>query len=1040
MIRTQSPVRPLLLGGLFAGLATFAQAGTFRIDFGIAAGNPAQGAPTASPDLNGNYWNNVNSTAVAADIAGGTGLRLANLVDTANVKSPVSITLSGGWKSSGIGNGGLTAPDPTLLGDMAIATATQDYYFVEGPGSKNVLTVSGLNPEKLYNFRFFGTRNTTDIRQTTYTLTAPGGSGSVPLQTSGAGSGSAGNGNDNTIVELNGVQADTASQVRLEVAVTGGNFAYLGIMEIIEAGAAPRLPSSRTVRVDFGRNNGIDGDPVTSPDSFGNRWNNLFSDFLVTPGQWKSGLVATDNTPTSIGVALSAGWKANGRANGGLFAPNGPTSALLADFAVEDATEDYYFVEGAAAKATLTLTGLNPAKRYNLRLFGTRNTNAEVRKTTYKSTASSGVQSAELQTSGNDIGSDGAYDGNDNTIVVLPEIQPDLSREILLEVSTTAGGFSYLGALEITESIATVPTLAATPPATEPTIVRWVQQDVLDPVAPGSLVFAGSSSIRRWEQLQRDFADYRITQRGYGGSLLDRLDDVSGYIVRPFKPSAIVIWSGTNDVKGAGQTGAQVNDNFRVFVGNVRSQQPNVPIFFLGITPTPAYALDAPADLRRKDANTQVKATCDADPTLHYVDLPSFFEDVQAVMPAEFQSYYSDDSHFSKKGYGVWKSILRPQLKAVIAPNKVFTPNVNAPAVGESTYFDFGPNDGTNGDATIGADARGHFWNNWHATNGGGTVNSGEHLANLVKADGSNSSLRMTITGGYLVNGKLNGGLFPPKGPTVPLLGDLAVATATQDYFFSNGDDLYNLGSDDVPGGFMIEGLNPSLSYELRIFGTRDTTETRVTRHAVFGLNTRTRNLQTSGVDIGSNGTYDGNDDEVAVITIVPDAFGQIFVDQTALVSQFAYIGAMEIKASTQLTAIDFWRIGEFTSADLNNPALEATLFGNNADPDSDGRNNLLEYATGTEAQISDADPTTGALEQVGPDQFLTLTYQKNQAATDISYQVEASDDLEFHENIADAFLSAAGGLEIRKASVPVTGFPKRFLRLKVEPTTILVD
>src|SRR5690606_24163331 len=124
-----------------------------------------------------------------------------------------------------------------------------------------------------------------------------------------------------------------------------------------------------------------------------------------------------------------------------------------------------------------------------------------------------------------------------------------------------------------------------------------------------------------------------------------------GYIVRPYQPSAIVIWSGTNDVKGNGRTGAQVNADFLAFVGNVRSQQANVPIFYLGIAPTPGYAADAGADARRTDANARISATCAADPLLHYIDLPSFFEDVLANNPAEFQSYYVDNTHFSKKGY-----------------------------------------------------------------------------------------------------------------------------------------------------------------------------------------------------------------------------------------------------------------------------------------------------------------------------------------------------------------------------------------------------
>ena len=61
----------------------------------------------------------------------------------------------------------------------------------------------------------------------------------------------------------------------------------------------------------------------------------------------------------------------------------------------------------------------------------------------------------------------------------------------------------------------------------------------------------------------------------------------------------------------------------------------------------------------------------------------------------------------------------------------------------------------------------------------------------------------MTISGQFLTNGKNNGGVFAPNGSDFALLGDLAVETATEDYFCSAGDDLNHQGSDDVPDTFV---------------------------------------------------------------------------------------------------------------------------------------------------------------------------------------------------------------------------------------------
>lgn len=1009
------PLFAVLAAYLGAAFLNTATADSLLIDFSRNDGS--NGNDTSSPDTNGNYWNNI---AVTTGTVPANQLT-TNLVTVGNSPTTVSVQMSAGWDANGRNNGGLLAPDPALLGEFAIGTATEDYYFLGAGTPVGTLTIKGLTPGITYDLDLFGTRNSGSNRVTGYSVTDIFGTHSETLQTSGTGAGAAGSlGNDDDIISLTGLVPNENNELVLTVSIEdlSSAFAYLGIMRITEGGPIPPPPN---VLIDFGRD-GTNGNATVNPDANGNYWNNLASINQGGVPTTLEDLITDTNGSTAINLTMSAGWQANGGSGfGGLLSPD---PLLLGEFAVSTVTEDYYFVDGGTDTRTITISGLTQGIVYDFSMFATRNT-PETRTTGYSVTDASGTHFTTLQTSGTGAGAAGST-GNDDTIAMLEGLIPNSSGEIVITVSSEASQFAYIGGLKIEPRNPKAP--LPPPPGS---ISYWVEQDALDPVAPGSVLFVGSSSIRRWEALTKDFADYRVTQRGFGGSQLPELNAVADYIVHPYEPSAIVMWEGTNDVKAAGRTGAQVNADFETFVGLVRENQPSIPIFFLGIAPTPGYGTDPDADVRRRDTNTLISATCAEDPTLYYIDLPSFFENIQDNFPSEFQSYYSDNTHFSKKGYDEWTKIIRPQIEAVIPPNKVFVANPSTPVAGESILFDFGPSDGSNGDPTEGADGRGNIWNNWHPINGGGTVHSGEHLAGLVKTNGDNAGIRMTITAGFLVNGKQNGGLFAPDET---LLGNLAVETATEDYFFSNGDDLYDQGNDDVPGGFMLDGLNPSMAYEIRLFGTRATTETRITEYDVSGLNEKIQNLQTSGTDIGSNGAYDGNDDEVLVLSgLVPDAFGQLFFDLTVVESQFAYLGAMEIKATSELAAIDLWRTGEFTSAELEDPALESTLWGNDADPDFDGRNNLLEYATGTQAQLNDPSVIIGGMERIGEDDLLTLTYQKNLAATDVSYQVEASDNLIFTEDIADTFVSAAGGYEIRKASVATAGIPARFLRLKVE-------
>jgi lysophospholipase L1-like esterase len=443
--------------------------------------------------------------------------------------------------------------------------------------------------------------------------------------------------------------------------------------------------------------------------------------------------------------------------------------------------------------------------------------------------------------------------------------------------------------------VAAVAALAACAPASlaQPylgDITRWTDQDALDPVDPGAVLFIGSSSIRRWEQLTRDFADYRIVQRGFGGAQFEDLNNnYVDDIVLPYQPGGIVIWLGTNDLS-SGESAAEVFADYQSFVTLVRAGDPSVPILFLGVTPTPANGGTTAA---RDAANALISAEAAGDPTLHYIDLPAYFN---ALTPGELDALYVDPVHLNRAGYDIWTTLVRPELEAVVAPNKVFVPNADTLQPGERLLFDFGPSNPDDGNQTLGPDANGNIWNNWHPAEGEVAINAGERVAGLVDTDGNPTGIRLTITGGFQSNGILNGGLL---NPNPALLGDFAVPTATQDYFFFGADGTPGGGNDDVPGGFMLDGLDPALVYKLRFFATRNSSaQARVTRYEVYGANEGVATLQTSGSNIGADGAYDGNDDRIAVVTGVrPDAFGQVFVDCVLLQGTFGYLGAVELAA-----------------------------------------------------------------------------------------------------------------------------------------------
>ena len=145
------------------------------------------------------------------------------------------------------------------------------------------------------------------------------------------------------------------------------------------------------------------------------------------------------------------------------------------------------------------------------------------------------------------------------------------------------------------------------PAAERPKSGRWERAieafetaDKKSPPAPGAVLFVGSSSIRFWKTLQADFPQYRVLNRGFGGSHIADCTQYADRIVIPYRPSVIILHAGSNDL-AAGKSPEQVFGDYKAFVARVRETLPDTPIAFLAINPTPRAGL-WPTNSRRPTA------------------------------------------------------------------------------------------------------------------------------------------------------------------------------------------------------------------------------------------------------------------------------------------------------------------------------------------------------------------------------------------------------------------------------------------------------
>ena len=169
------------------------------LDFGKSDGS--NGNITAGADVNGNYWNNIVSDESDSPSTKPAGYTL-NLINSFNENTGFILETTEDWLVNGRNNGGLTNPNPSLLGDLAVGTATEDYFFIDnGLNDKGAFVLKNLDPGKVYKFYVFGSRRENIARIAIFSISGANGSHGT-LQTGGSGIGTGiTNTNDNTVFE-----------------------------------------------------------------------------------------------------------------------------------------------------------------------------------------------------------------------------------------------------------------------------------------------------------------------------------------------------------------------------------------------------------------------------------------------------------------------------------------------------------------------------------------------------------------------------------------------------------------------------------------------------------------------------------------------------------------------------------------------------------------------------------------------------------------------------------------------------------------------
>ncbi|MCG8584210.1 MAG: GDSL-type esterase/lipase family protein [Pirellulales bacterium] len=175
---------------------------------------------------------------------------------------------------------------------------------------------------------------------------------------------------------------------------------------------------------------------------------------------------------------------------------------------------------------------------------------------------------------------------------------------------------------------------------------------------PGGIVCVGSSSMRLWKTLEKDLAPLPVIQRGFGGSNMNDVLHFADRVILPYKPRAILLYEGDNDI-ASGVESTAIAETFNKLVAKLREELPKLRIYVISAKPSPRRWKLWP---KYMETNKLLKAACDADPRMTYIDVasPMLGEDGKPKPDI----FIIDKLHMNAKGYKLWKDAVRPVLIA----------------------------------------------------------------------------------------------------------------------------------------------------------------------------------------------------------------------------------------------------------------------------------------------------------------------------------------------------------------------------------------
>ncbi len=882
----------LLAGAMTVGAQT--QERSFYVDYG--QNNVAnQGYRTEGADANGHYWNNIYGKGTGAPDK--TYPQTINMVTSAGTATDCRLQLSTRFSTNGYTNGGLQSPSASLLGDLAIESATQDYIFLEANQDYAIIRFMGLDLNKGYKFFSFGSRVDTGTpgREATFHFRGLN-QWQGDHKMGGAGIGNGGyNGNNNNVQESGLIFPDENGCIEMTIIKkTKSGMVHLNAQKIVEYSGVTRpelgYTLTRKMLFDFGERGkaGSRGDITSGADANGNYWNNMApqSDGTSSIAVGTScAVVTSDNQATDITLHSLVAWNANGYNNGGLNDPSA-YAENLGEMAVASATQDYMYTENNG-KAILIFQRLDRTKKYRFHIFGTRTDVNNYRSTILHLKGKTDWEWVQY-TSGPGLGGDG-INQNVRNVTVSDYISPDASGTIFFTFTQNTApscSFGHVSTIKLEEFDTNGQEDEM--PAVSGDQTYYIDFGETDNDSRGHQTLGADANGHYWTN-----AYAMPTERMYPRSF--NLTNSQGQLTA--RTMTIGNYFHTNGMSGGGgleSPSASLLGDLAIATAtqdyiHMEGAQDYSVIHFGGLDKNKGYRFylfgsrvvaedragyfELTGENCWKDemamSGSGIGANAYNGNNNNILTSDVIFPDRNGNIDLTMSKKYS--------GGMVYLNCMKiEEVSGQTRPNQELT-------LTQKMYFDFGEtSNNSRGHTTTGTDINGNQWNNiTSGTSSSNTISA--KTVSIKNSAGTSTGARFVVVDQTYTNGISAGG---NNSPSANDLGDLAIQTATEDYVFIDNGDARS---------FKLTKLNTEHCYRFYIYGTRNHTDNRCTQYTIKGQRTWVGGQSTSGYDVGGYG-YPGNLRNILMTDyIYPDRSGNILITYQRIAGM-AHISAMRVE------------------------------------------------------------------------------------------------------------------------------------------------